>query len=118
MEPARRPTARRSRVRGDQGERPAHFGQPHGQWPLCQVAGLTSLWRDLAATPGGFAGLGKTTLTESPPSGMRMGIDAGLVGGSDGSDDGESEPVPVLVVRPRRSSRWKGWKRRSTQLAG
>ena len=37
-----------------------------------------------------------------PAIGHRMGIDAGLVGDGDGSDDGESEAVPVLVLRPPR----------------
>ena len=31
-----------------------------------------------------------------------MGSDAGLVGGGDGSDDREPEPVPLLVVPPAR----------------
>ena len=43
-----------------------------------------------------------------PAVGHGMRVDAGLVGGSNGPDDGESEPVPVLVVRAARIEPLKG----------
>ena len=37
---------------------------------------------------------------ESPPSASGIALNAGAVGGGDGSDDGQAEPVPVSVRPP------------------
>ena len=43
---------------------------------------------------------GNVTSMSRPPSGRARGVSVGAVGGGDGPDDGQPEPVPVGVPRP------------------